>query len=55
MDLVVRGLTGKEIAREIGIGYRTVEVHTTRARTALGGVNIARAAVLWDRIRRAAC
>ncbi|GAB3763577.1 hypothetical protein GCM10028796_17320 [Ramlibacter monticola] len=54
MDLIVAGLTGKEIAREIGVAYRTVEHHMILARQRLGGVNIARAAVLWDRIRRAA-
>jgi DNA-binding NarL/FixJ family response regulator len=31
LDLVVKGLTAKEIARHLGIDHRTVEIHRARA------------------------
>jgi RNA polymerase sigma factor (sigma-70 family) len=41
LDLAARGLHAKEIARELGISPRTVEVHKSRVMTKLGVRNVA--------------
>lgn len=41
LQLVARGLHAKEIARELGISPRTVEVHKARIMDKLGARNVA--------------
>jgi two-component system response regulator FixJ len=49
MALAVSGLTSKEIARELGISPRTVEVHRTHVMHKMGAANLA------DLVNMAAC
>jgi FixJ family two-component response regulator len=49
MALIASGLTSKEIARELGISPRTVEVHRTHVMHKMGAANLA------DLLNMAAC
>ncbi|MCD6707252.1 MAG: response regulator [Thiobacillus sp.] len=49
MALIASGLTSKEVARELGISPRTVEVHRTHVMHKMGAVNLA------DLVNMAAC
>lgn len=49
MALIASGLTSKEIARELGISPRTVEVHRTHVMHKMGAANLA------DLVNMAAC
>ena len=50
LAMVGRGMSTKQIAREMGIGTRTVDTHIKRARTVLGAPTRAAAvATLGDR------
>jgi two-component system response regulator FixJ len=49
MALIASGLTNKEIARELGISPRTVEVHRTHVMHKMGAANLA------DLLNMAAC
>lgn len=49
MVLIVDGKTAKEIGAALGISYKTVEVHTARAKEKLGAASALQAAVMWDR------
>lgn len=51
MDSLVTGQTTKEMAQEMGISTRTVEVHRRSCVAKLGARNFVHAAVLWDRER----
>jgi two-component system response regulator FixJ len=49
MALIASGLTSKEVARELGISPRTVEVHRTHVMHKMGAANLA------DLLNMAAC
>lgn len=53
MDMVVEGLTAKEIGEKLAISFKTVEVHKERVRDKMEARSCLRAAVLWDRFVRA--
>lgn len=53
MQMTADGLSARDIAAELGISHRTVEIHRKTAIAALGGKNATHAAVLFDRERRA--
>lgn len=48
------GLTSKEVAKLLGISFRTVEVHILRAQERFGVHSRLQAVILWDRARREA-
>lgn len=51
-DLLVLGLTDREIAHRLGISPWTVVKHVRRVVAELGASGRTEAAVLWDRRRR---
>lgn len=51
MDLMIRGLHNRHIARELGISVRTVEVHKARVMDKLGVRNLIEFARLMDQLR----
>lgn len=53
LDRVARGMSNKEIALDLGISPRTVEIHRAKALTCIGARNTVHAAVIWDRAMRA--
>ena len=52
MDMLIAGLTTKQMAHAMGISDRTVEKYRCNAIVKLGALNFVHAAVLWDRERR---
>ncbi|MDR3414338.1 LuxR C-terminal-related transcriptional regulator [Novosphingobium sp. Fuku2-ISO-50] len=52
LDLMTTGYTNKEIAKELGISSRTVEVHRALALRCLGARTSFEAVVIWDRAKR---
>lgn len=53
LDRVARGMSNKQIALDLGISPRTVEIHRAKALTCIGARNTIHAAVIWDRAMRA--
>ena len=49
IELASQGLSARQIANEVGISSRTVEIHRGAAIKALGAVNIVHAAVIYER------
>lgn len=47
LDLVLRGMTSKQVAGELGISYKTVDAHVDAARTRLGVNSRAEAAQIY--------
>lgn len=54
MELVCQGFTGQEIGERLAISSRTVEIHRRNAVNKIGGKNQTEAAVIFDRMTRAA-
>lgn len=54
LSTMAHGYTAKEVARELGISHRTVEVHVANAVVKLVARNALHAVLLWDRKTRTA-
>jgi len=44
--------TAKQVARELGISFKTVEVHVLKAKKAMGAPTLLQAVLMWDRAQR---
>lgn len=54
MERIVAGRRAGEIATEFSLSESTVQAHMQRARAKLGAATMPQAAVLFDRLQRAA-
>jgi DNA-binding NarL/FixJ family response regulator len=53
LRLITQGRTDKQIARELGLSHRTVEMHVARSMAALGCHTRAEAAARWVQLGQA--
>ncbi|WP_020485258.1 response regulator transcription factor [Methylomonas sp. MK1] len=51
MEMVVAGLTNKEIARRLGISHRTVEIHRAKVMEKTGATNLLELARIYEACR----
>lgn len=54
LDMMSRGLHNKQMARELGISPRTVEVHRAKAMRCIGASTAIHAALIWSTMKHAA-